>query len=446
MFAAVAFLLAIGHVLSAIDLNIYKSVTEIRQIQNGVGNYQYLFQNGEYSNIIDGSITWDGTPFTRQELYNTIDTLKDAKVVVRQSSVCDCRTIDAKIIDPNTMLLENLETGAFFYADSRSIEYTTKKPSNAGTTLIFEFSNKKSKFNGTLSYLMRGISWTPNYDLFIVDDDSKFIVYTCYNRTNDNCSCLLACSLSAYATIRNNQQRDYDVNNTFLYSGDLQLVNNYGPVYNQPGPVRAAMKSSVAESKSISFDGEERGFYFYSLKNNYKLRPASSIRLPFVEIDAKCRFYYKTTTNIGTGQYKGVFQRNYDLTLNKFAPAGIATLRDNKVLVGQSNLPDIPQNYTHTITLGQDSDVRYTIKGNLTATSDDKNRIIWRTYELDINIANFKNKHIRGQLDFYGATQTTIEQTTCQSATVDSTLLKLPFDLNDGENLQCQLTVTLRWS
>jgi hypothetical protein len=175
MFSSIILIFFFSHPIFAVDLNIHKSATEVRQVQNGIGTYQYLFKNGEYDNIIDGSISWDGTPFIKQELYNTIDTLKDAKVTVRQSTVCECNTIQAKIIDPNTMLLENLKTGAYFYADSRSIEYTSTRPSDGGTTLILEFQNQKTKFNGTFSYLMRGITWLPKYDLFLTDADSKFL-------------------------------------------------------------------------------------------------------------------------------------------------------------------------------------------------------------------------------------------------------------------------------
>lgn len=414
---------------SSLDLNIYRSVTEIRQCQSGSGSYQYVFLNGEYGNVVDGTVSWEGTPFIRQEIYNTIDSLKGALVNVRQSTSCDCKIIEAKIVEPNSMLLENVETGAFFYADSRSIEYKSKRPENSATTLTFDFKTKKTKFTGTLSYLVRGISWSPSYDLFVTDDNT--------------------CSLAAYAVIRNNQQQEYNVDNTYLYSGDLQLVNNYSPLYVQSAPVRSALKAAPADNASnrqIQSEGEERGFYFYSLKTNYKLRPSSSIRLPFIEVESQCRFYYKTSTNIGTGIYKGVFQRNYDVKPNKFLPAGVFTIRDNQILVGQSSLADVPENFTQTIVIGQDNDVRYSIKGNLTASNEDKAKQIWRTYELDVTITNYKSKSIRGQLDFYGAIRTSIDETTCQTAKVDANTIMLPFELSQGEASRCQITVTLRYN
>ncbi|CAF0789379.1 unnamed protein product [Rotaria sordida] len=410
--------------LTAPDDNELLSVSEIRQIQSGVGTYKYYFNNDEYANIIDGSISWDGTPFIKQELYNTIDTLKDALVTVRSSTRCDCKIIEAKIIDPNTMLLYNLETKGYFYCSSCSIEYKSIRPHQDGTTLKFEFKKNDTKYNGTLSYLMRGITWSPNYDLFIKDTNT--------------------CNLRAYANIRNNQQQEYQIDNTYLYSGDIQLANTY-PSYYPIQAMQIAAGMSPTSSSSIQLDGEQKGFYFYSLKDDYTLRPKSSIRLPFINVNPKCKFYYKTTTGISIGQYKGIFQRNYDLISDQFLPAGILTIRDNQILMGQSNLPDVPVNYNQTIVLGQDNDVQYSIKGNLISSNKNTTTILWQTYQLDVNIFNYKDKDVQGQLDFYGAIQTNIDKTTCNSIKLDGTMINFTFQLKKNNNYQCRIIVTLTW-
>ena len=175
LFSSILFIAAFIYSTIAVELNIYKSVTEVRQIQNGAGTYNLAFSNGQYSNIIQDSISWDGTPFVSQVIYNTIDGLKGAAVTVRRSDACDCATINAKVVDPNTMLLEDLDNGGYFYADTYSINYTKKKPNSGGTTLTIDFGDATTEYNGTLSYLTRGITWTPNYDLFVTDPDGKFL-------------------------------------------------------------------------------------------------------------------------------------------------------------------------------------------------------------------------------------------------------------------------------
>jgi hypothetical protein len=159
--------------LFAVDLFIYNSFTEVRQWQHGQGVLTYSFKNDEYNNIIDGSISWDGTQFVRQELSSTVDSLKGAKVIVDQSSVCRCKKINATIVDPASMLLQNVETGSYFYADAQSIEYTSRRPGTGGYDLKIQFANQNETYNGSLSYFINGITWAPNYDLFLTNSNGK---------------------------------------------------------------------------------------------------------------------------------------------------------------------------------------------------------------------------------------------------------------------------------
>ncbi|CAF3349129.1 unnamed protein product [Rotaria socialis] len=426
LLSCIVFIAVASQPLFAIDLNIYKTVTEVRQSQSGTGSHQYYFTSDEYANIIDGSVSWDGTPFVKQETLNTINALNDVIVTVRPSYSCTCESIQAKIVDPNTMLLKNLATNGYFYADSRSIEYVSVKPDDGGTTVRFEFKDNSTNFNGTLSYLLRSITWLPNYDLFIEDDNP--------------------CSLRAYANIRNHQQQEYQIDNTYFYSGDIELVNSYS--LNSPNlPMLrvAAAPLAMVNQSSIQADGEQKGFYFYSLKDSYTLHPKSSIRLPFIAVNLKCKFYYTATTSVSSGEYIGAFQRHYDITSDKFLPAGTLTIRDNEVFIGQSSLPDVPANYTQKITQGEDNDVQYVIKGAVTASNRTATTITWQTYELRVKISNYKNRDVSGQLDFYGASQTIIEKTTCNSTSIDGNLINLSFQVKKNSNYQCRITATLTW-
>ncbi|CAF1473031.1 unnamed protein product [Rotaria sp. Silwood1] len=413
------FLICLSQSLFAVELSIYKSFTEVRQVQNGIGDIKYDFTNADYGNVIDESISWEGTPLVRQEVYNTIQSLKDAEVTVRRSTKCDCETIQAKIVDPNSMLLQNLNTGAYFYADKESIEYSSIRPTDSKTTLSLKFQNPLAAHSGTLSYLMKGITWTPSYDLLVTGNNDY--------------------KLRAYANIRNNQQQEYTVEMTRLLGGDVQLATGYAVPDRDVGGV---VNPSILES--IHVGGEQRGLYSYILKDKYTLRPSSSIRLPFIDIVAKYRFYYKALTSINTGMYEGTFGRNYDIKPDHFMPAGIITVRDNQVLVGQAVLPDVPENYTQTFSVGQDNDVRYSIKSNMTSKSEDRAPVSWETYQIDVQVKNFKNKHVDAQLVLQGGVQITLLDTTCRSVNVQGNQLYFPVQLEQGENQQCKLNVTVR--
>jgi len=414
-------LLSLLQSLLAVELSIYNSFTRVRQSHKGSGDYIYGFSNGEYENLIDGSINWEGTPFVRQEVYNTIESLENAKVTIRRSTACECETIEAKIIDPTSMLLQNLKTGAYFYADKQSVEYTSARPDEEGKALKFQFASKTTEYTGTLSYLMRGITWKPDYDLILTGDNDSV--------------------LHSYANIRNDQAREYPVENTYLLGGNVQLANGY----RAPSAGFDARKSA-SRVESIQVGSEQQGVYSYTLKEKYTLRPSSSIRLPFIDILAKYRFYYKTSVNIGVGQSQGVFARYYDLTPNQFMPAGIITIYDNQVLVGQANLPDVPKEYKQAITVGQDNDIRYLVNGNLTGKSVENATISSETYELDVEIINLKNKKVDAQLVINAGAQMILHDTTCNAAKVNGNQIVLLAQLEKGENRPCKFHLTMRYT
>ena len=226
---------------------------------------------------------------------------------------------------------------------------------------------------------------------------------------------------------------------THLLGGDVQLATSYSESIHTFDSQKVPSKF-----RPIQGDGEQQGLYSYSLKNKYTLRPSSSIRLPFIDIAVKYNFYYKASINIGTGTYQGVFERYYDLTPDHFMPAGIVTIRDNQVLVGQTNLPDVPQNYTQTFSVGHDSDIRYLVKGNLKSKSDANASVSLETYELDVQMINFKNKNIDNQFVLQGGVQITLLDTTCKSANVQGDQLYLSAKLELGEKRQCKVNVTVR--
>lgn len=221
--------------------------------------------------------------------------------------------------------------------------------------------------------------------------------------------------------------------------GDVQLANS-----DSQSVPRFEAEKIFANLKSIESNGEQNGLYSYSLNDKYTLHSKSSVRLPFIDMAVKYRFYYTALINIDTEQDQGVFQRNYDLTPDHFIPAGIITIRDNNVLVGQSNLPDVPQNYTQTISVGQDNDIRYLVKGNLTSKSNDNASVSFETYQLDVHIMNFKNKKVDAQLVLQGGIQINLHQTTCNSAQVNGNQLNLPIQLEQGEHRICNFNVTVK--
>ncbi|CAF2051531.1 unnamed protein product, partial [Rotaria magnacalcarata] len=413
--------------LFAIDLLIYNSFTELRENEHGQGMLTYSFNNDAYANIISGSISWIGTPFIRQELLRTMSSLKGAKVIVKGSSACGCSTIKATIIDPTSMLLQNEYTKSYFYTDPYSIQYVSTPLNDISYQLKIIFSNKNEAYSGILSYLTTGITWAPNYDLFLTDDDKW--------------------TFDAYVNIKNALQRQYNVNNTYLIGGNVQLASSIPPVSTLTAPLmKTVMASSSQSSSNVQLDTEQQGLYSYSFHNGYTLQGLSTIRMPFVNIHPTYKFYYEASSSIETGQYQGVFMRMYDLTPDSFMPAGVLTIRQNGTLLGQANLPDIPSNYTQTISLGQDNNIRYVVNGNMTSSILSNNIVTMQTFYLIISITNYQHKAIQAKLQLYGAIQTILNSSTCQSAMINGNYLIIVANLASGKRQQCTVNVTLKYT
>ncbi|CAF1582906.1 unnamed protein product, partial [Didymodactylos carnosus] len=411
--------------LCAIDLLCYKSFTEIRQEHKLIGKqYQYFFSNSEYSNIIDGSLSWDGSPILKQEVYNSVENLKGQEVIVHRTTNCGgegrCEDIEAKIVDPNTLLLENTESGTYFYADSRNVDYKTK-PLDAGTTLSIDFVDQKPRNSGTLSYLVRSITWTPRYALSI---STKGV-----------------CNLKSYANIRNNMQQEYSVENTRLLGGDVPLASSYSS-----SPVIRTMALSKAvstQADSVTADGNQMGIYSYTFPQKYTLRPASTITIPFVDILCACDFSYAASVSIGATVQRGTFQRRYALTPNQFMPSGIVTIRDQQLLVGQANLPDVPANYTQIVSVGQDSDVRYYVESNLTSSEE---KPVVRYYNVLVTLSNYKDKSVQAKLEIYGALQTSVIDNTSEDVSVKGNVISVGTNLKSKGNSTYVLSVRLQYN
>ncbi|CAF5025107.1 unnamed protein product, partial [Rotaria socialis] len=129
-------------------------------------------------------------------------------------------------------------------------------------------------------------------------------------------------TFDAYVNIKNAQQGQYNVNNTYLIGGNVQLASGI-----PPGSIlttrlmKTAMASSSQSSSDFQLDTQQQGLYSYSFHNGYTLQGLSTIRMPFVNIHPKYKFYYEASSSIETGQYQGVFMRMYDLTPDSFMPA-----------------------------------------------------------------------------------------------------------------------------
>lgn len=193
----------------------------------------------------------------------------------------------------------------------------------------------------TLSYLTRGLGWSPRYTLSLQGN---------------------AATLTALADIRNPSDQIYDIKQTELISGD---VNIYG-VEAQTANAELAVPSMPTTSgvsrtgTPIIPLGELRGLHRFKLDRPFSLAARSTTSLPFLTPKITPERLNTIQTYFSTNADSGVARRSYRLKADAYLPAGEVLIRDEGRVVGQQNLPETAAGDPVVLELGNDPELSYT--------------------------------------------------------------------------------------
>ncbi|CAF0819508.1 unnamed protein product [Adineta steineri] len=116
--------------VEGLKINYYPSLGQIIDEGNLKNNvFEAYFDANDYSNIIQGSIDYPGTPIVEQNLYSSNEYHRNAPVHVRASS--ECSFSKAHLVDPYSLLVK--DGSKFFYTEQKNIQFENEPYLNAGT-------------------------------------------------------------------------------------------------------------------------------------------------------------------------------------------------------------------------------------------------------------------------------------------------------------------------
>ncbi|MFD1730391.1 hypothetical protein ACFSC4_03645 [Deinococcus malanensis] len=221
----------------ATDLRIYPSFTEVREPVSTAGTTLTVALPQEaWAGVIPGSLDLEGLAFVSalQNLEpNWLATLEGKTVYVMREGG---RTEPVTLIRARDLLVRD-SAGRYFTVQFTQLQFDVPPPSNplsASQTLVFNLPRAGS---GILSYLTRSVSWQPRYTLRASDAGAQ---------------------LSALADIRNSTDLPYEVKNTELYAGDVNVQGRFSP----PAPMMeldSAARATAAPAPKIQNAGDLRG-------------------------------------------------------------------------------------------------------------------------------------------------------------------------------------------
>jgi len=200
-----------------------------------------------------------------------------------------------------------------------------------GPTVTFRYLGAGA---GTLAYLTRGLTWSLRYTL----DDGE---------------------LTGWATLTNGLDRPVRLGRTELVAGSVPLLEggfNVPPSRSETRMFQAA--PAAADVAEAEFVGEAAGTYRYRLPGELTLEPGLT-ELPFVRTRVQPAYLWRLQTGFNTQRELG-FMRGFRFAAPENLAAGVVSIREQGVFVGQAAMGDTARGNNVTLMLGPDPEGRAT--------------------------------------------------------------------------------------
>ena len=364
---------------AATDIRIYPSFTEVREPVSAAGKTLTVALPQEaWNGVIGGSLDLEGLAFDSavQKLEaNWLSGLEGKTVYLERE---DGKTEPVTLVRAKDLLVKDA-SGKYFTVSYDKLQFDVLPPANPlspSQTLTYSLKNAGS---GTLSYLTRSVSWQPRYTLKASDAGAQ---------------------LSALADIRNSTDQPYDVKNTELYAGDVNVQGDMMP----PAPMQMRAEATAAAAydaaPKIQSGGEMRGLYKYTLSTAFTLPASSMVTLPFLTPKlTKFERYAGLNTYFGTDKREGTLSRFYRFTADDRLPAGPITVREDGRIVGQTNISETRKGGEVEFSLGDDPDVAYTrTVQTVSQVKNDKGNVTKTTYKVTYAFESSKSRTVRAEV------------------------------------------------
>lgn len=193
---------------------------------------------------------------------------------------------------------------------------------------------------GTLAYLTRGISWNLRYSLEVAPGAQSV-------------------ELTGWATLSNGLGVPVRLGRTELIAGSVPLLEGGMNVPTAQPQVRMLQQAApAAMADAAEFVGEASGTYRYRLPGEVNLEPGQT-ELPFIRTQVRPVYTWRYQGGFNTARELS-FNRGYRFPAPENLAAGVVSIRDQGVFVGQAQVGDTAKNNSVFLSLGPDPEGRAT--------------------------------------------------------------------------------------
>lgn len=368
----------------ATDLRIYPSFSEVREAVTSTGTtLSVALPQEAWAGVIPGSLDLEGLAFDSaiQRLDpNWLSSLEGKTVYLRRRNESGPAQVEPVTLIRARDLLVRDAQGRYFNVNYEDLQFDVLPPVNPQSpsqALVFNLPRAGS---GTLSYLTRSVTWAPRYTLK---------------------ASAAGANLAGLADIRNGSALPYDVKNTELYAGDVnvQAVTSL-TMADAAMESRAFAAPAAAPAPKIESGGELRGLYKYTLSTAFTLPASSVVTLPFTT--PKLTLFERfagLNTYFSPSPREGTLDRAYRFKADDRLPAGPITVREDGRIVGQTQISETRKGGEVEFTVGDDPDVAYTRSvQTVNQSKDAKGNVTRTTYRVTYALENSKTRAIRAEI------------------------------------------------
>jgi hypothetical protein len=331
-----ALLLLLGSA-SASELRIYPSFSEVREPVRVTGpTFTLDLPESVWAQLVPGTLDLEGVRVTASQQRTRaswLATQEGQPVTLIEEGRAPARVTLVRALD---LLIRDAD-GRYRNVRFEQLAFDRLPPENAGARTQQLAFNVAAPGNATLSYLTRGVTWSPRYTLRLSGT---------------------AATLTGLAELRNTTDQPYEVTKGELVAGDVNLQAGSPQFFGDARLERAV--PAAAPTSNVVAQGERRGLYRYALTDAFTLAPNSTLSLPFLNPKTTFERFAGLTTGFSSGFTQGKLSRGYRVRADVLLPGGIVTVRDEGSIVGQVGISDTSANDPVELDLGSDPDVGYT--------------------------------------------------------------------------------------
>jgi hypothetical protein len=200
-----------------------------------------------------------------------------------------------------------------------------------GPKVVFRYQGGGA---GTLAYLTRGLSWSLRYTL----EDGE---------------------LTGWATLSNRLGLPLRLGRTELVAGSVPLLEgDFNVPATRPEARMLQAAPAMADAAEAEFVGEAAGTYRYLLPGEVTLEPGLT-ELPFIRTRVQPAYLWRLQTGFST-ERELAFVRGFRFAAPENLAAGVVSIREQGVFVGQADTGDTAKGNNVTLMLGPDPEGRAT--------------------------------------------------------------------------------------